>query len=117
MKIGFATDTNLLKKQDLHDCKEILDATDIYTEYIKALKNIESRKELIYYMPEIVVEELLMQKENAFNIETFKVLKGVQDALEKQNTERNEKMQAIINSFANMKIPTIADVFREKGGL
>ena len=67
MKIGFATDTNLLKKQDLHDCKEILDATDIYTEYIKALKNIESRKELIYYMPEIVVEELLMQKENAFN--------------------------------------------------
>ena len=35
VKIGFATDTNILKKQNLHDCEKILDTTDIYTEYIE----------------------------------------------------------------------------------
>lgn len=72
VKIGFATDTNILKKQNLHEDEKTLDVTDIYTEYIEALKNIKSKNELVYYMPEIVVEELLMQKEFAFN-ETYKV--------------------------------------------
>ncbi len=71
MKIGFATDTNILKKKNLSDYKKILDVTDIYTEYIDALNKIKSEHELIYYMPEIVVDELLMQKEFSFN-QTYK---------------------------------------------
>ena len=71
MKIGFATDTNILKKNNLIDCQKILDATDIYTEYIGALNKVKSSHELIYYMPEIVVDELLMQKEFSFN-QTYK---------------------------------------------
>ena len=71
MKIGFVTDTNILKKKNLYDCEKILDVTDIYVEYIEALKNIKYKHELIYYMPEIVLEELLIQKEFAFN-ETYK---------------------------------------------
>ena len=67
MKIGFATDTNILRKNKLSECQKILDATDIYTEYIEALKKVKSKHELIYYMPEIVVDELLMQKEFSFN--------------------------------------------------
>ena len=71
MKIGFATDTNILKKQNLYENEKTLDVIDIYAEYIESLKNIKSKNELVYYMPEIVVEELLMQKELAFN-ETYK---------------------------------------------
>ena len=67
MKIGFATDTNILRKNKLSECQKILDATDIYTEYIETLKKVKSKHELIYYMPEIVVDELLMQKEFSFN--------------------------------------------------
>ncbi len=71
MKIGFATDTNILKKQNLYENEKTLDVIDIYAGYIESLKNIESKNELVYYMPEIVIEELLMQKEFAFN-ETYK---------------------------------------------
>ena len=62
MKIGFATDSNILKKQNLYENEKTLDVIDIYAEYIESLKNIKSKNELVYYMPEIVVEELLMQK-------------------------------------------------------
>ncbi len=72
MKIGFATDTNILKKNKINDCQKILDVTDVYIEYIEALNKIKSKHELIYYMPEIVVDELLMQKEFSFN-QTYKV--------------------------------------------
>lgn len=67
MKIGFATDTNILRKNKLSECQKILDATDIYTEYIETLNKVKSKHELVYYMPEIVVDELLMQKEFSFN--------------------------------------------------
>lgn len=60
MKIGFATDTNILRKNNLSDCQRILDVTDMYTDYIESLNKIKSSHELIYYMPEIVVDELLM---------------------------------------------------------
>ena len=36
MKIGFATDTNILKKNKINDCQKILDVTDVYIEYIEA---------------------------------------------------------------------------------
>ena len=71
MRIGFATDTNILKKKNIYEGEKTLDVTDIYIEYIEALRNIKSKKELVYYMPEIVVEELLAQKEIAFN-DTYK---------------------------------------------
>lgn len=67
MKIGFATDTNILRKNKLSDCQKILDVTDMYTDYIESLNKIKSSHELIYYMPEIVVDELLIQKEFSFN--------------------------------------------------
>lgn len=67
MKIGFATDTNILRKNNLSDCQRTLDVTDMYTDYIESLNKIKSSHELIYYMPEIVVDELLMQKEFSFN--------------------------------------------------
>lgn len=67
MKIGFATDTNILRKNKLSECQKILDAADIYTEYIETLNKVKSKHELVYYMPEIVVDELLMQKEFLFN--------------------------------------------------
>lgn len=71
MKIGFVTDTNILRKNKLNECKKILDATDIYTDYIEALNKVKSKHELVYYIPEIIVDELLIQKEFSFN-QTYK---------------------------------------------
>lgn len=31
MKIGFETDTNILKKKNMYECERVLDVTDIYT--------------------------------------------------------------------------------------
>lgn len=70
MKIGFATDTNILEridKSDLYTCKSVLDTTDIYIDYIEDLPKTKSQCELTYYMPEIVQEELLEQRKSAFN--------------------------------------------------
>ena len=71
MEIGFATDTNILKKKNIYECESVLDVTDIYTEYIEALNKLKIKNELVYYMPEILIEELLAQKETCFN-KTYK---------------------------------------------
>lgn len=77
IKIGFVTDTNLLKKSkdDLYSCKTILDSTDIFIEYIEALNKTETKKELLYFMPELIVEELFSQKRFAFD-EQYNILKN-----------------------------------------
>lgn len=68
MKIGFVTDTNLLGKEkgQWYDCKTVLDGTDIFIEYIEALSQTDEKKELVYFMPEMVIEELFAQKKVAF---------------------------------------------------
>ena len=69
MKIGFVTDTNLLKKsQDsLYKDKKVLDTADIFIDYVKALNETDSKNKLIYIMPNIVLEELCEQKISAYN--------------------------------------------------
>lgn len=68
MKIGFVTDTNFLhKSNELYNKNEALSCVEIFVDYIDSLKKAESKHELIYYMPEIVIEELLAQKRRAFN--------------------------------------------------
>lgn len=111
MKIGFATDTNILRKNNLSDCQKILDVTDLYTDYIESLNKIKPSHELLYYMPEIVVDELLMQKEFSFN-HTYKVFEdryrensyglvgelpknNIKEILAKEKEEYNEKYKLI----------------------
>ena len=68
MKIGFVTDTNILGKEKgkWYDCKTVLDGTDIFIEYIEALSKTDEKKELVYFMPEMVIEELFAQKKRSF---------------------------------------------------
>lgn len=68
MKIGFVTDTNILGKEkgQWYDCKSVLDGTDIFIEYIEALSKTDEKKELVYFMPEMVIEELFAQKKAVF---------------------------------------------------
>ena len=68
MKIGFVTDTNILGKEkgQWYDCKTVLDGTDIFIEYIEALSKNNKKKELVYFMPEMVIEELFAQKKAVF---------------------------------------------------
>lgn len=44
IKIGFITDTNILKRNQLKNYEKTLDATDIYTEYIQDLNIIQIMK-------------------------------------------------------------------------
>ena len=68
MKIGFVTDTNILGKEkgQWYDCKSVLDGTDIFIEYIESLSKTDEKKELVYFMPEMVIEELFAQKKEVF---------------------------------------------------
>lgn len=76
MKIGFITDTNILKKNDegLNKEERFLDNIDFFVEYIESLEKTSSNKELIYFMPTIIIEELYHQKLSTFNTR-YKVLK------------------------------------------
>ena len=70
MNIGFTTDTNMLKKMqnDLYNEDTIFDSLEIFTDYTKSLNNHTSSKDkLWYYLPEIVIKELIQQKVIAYN--------------------------------------------------
>ena len=103
MKIGFATDTNILRKNNLNDCQKILDVTDMYTDYIESLNKIKSSHKLIYYMPEIVVEELLMQKEVLFN-QAYKFFKD----------RYQENSYGLLGELPKNNIKEILDLEKEK---
>lgn len=67
MKIGFVTDTNIIRKSDDELSKGmILDTTDIFIEYIEVLKKRDPNHTLVYFMPELVLKELFAQKEAFF---------------------------------------------------
>lgn len=76
MKIGFITDTNILKKNNegLNKEERFLDNIDFFVEYIESLEKTSSNKELIYFMPTIIIEELYHQKLSTFNTR-YKALK------------------------------------------
>ena len=57
-----------------------------------------------------IIEKL--NQENIINLESFNALKEVQQALEKQNEERNKMLQSISNPVKDIKIPTIADIMK-----
>lgn len=69
MKIGFVTDTNMLHKSEneLQTKKEFLNGVEIFVDYIDSLSKAESENELIYFMPEIIIEELSAQKRAVLN--------------------------------------------------
>lgn len=76
MKIGFITDTNIIRKKDgeLNKEEKFLDNIDFFVEYIESLEKTASEKKLIYFMPNFVIEELYYQKLFTFNIR-YKALK------------------------------------------
>ena len=68
-KIGFITDTNILKKNfdNLYKEKEYLNYIDFFLEYIDNLKKADNQTNLIYYMQTIILQELYYQKLEIFN--------------------------------------------------
>lgn len=82
MKIGFVTDTNILKKNpgELNKEEKFLNNMDFFIEYIESLKRTSSDKELIYFMPTIVVEELYYQKLSTYETR-YKILKENYDQI------------------------------------
>lgn len=103
MKIGFITDTNFLKKSEerLRSCQEVLDTTDIFVEYIEELSSTDSNNELVYFMPNIVIEELFSQKKKLFE-EQYKNL----------NQKFNNISYALIGEFPKNNIESI--IIKEK---
>lgn len=82
MKIGFITDTNILKKNvgELNKEEKFLNNIDFFIEYVESLEKTSSDKQLIYFMPSVVIEELYYQKLSAFNIR-YEALKDTYDEI------------------------------------
>ena len=112
MKIGFVTDTNIIRKDDDKLSEGmILDTTDIFIEYIDALKKIDTNHTLIYFMPDFILQELFEQKKDFFqkNLEELnKIYKKIKyglngqlpknnfaDKIEKENKKYFSKYQII----------------------
>lgn len=79
MKIGFITDTNILTKKQgddkskLYNQEGFLDYIDFFTNYIDDLNSTKQKNELVYLMPETIIEELSCQKIEAYN-ESYEAL-------------------------------------------
>ena len=77
MKIGFITDTNILTKMSGKDNKKddtklwseksFLEKIDFFINYIEDMKKINDEAELVYLVPETVIQELECQKIKAYN--------------------------------------------------
>ena len=95
MKIGFVTDTNIIRKSDDELSKGmILDTTDIFIEYIDVLKKRDPNHTLVYFMPELVLKELFAQKSAFFKKQLAdlnkiygKIKYGLNGTLPKDNFE------------------------------
>ena len=108
MKIGFVTDTNIIRKSDDELSKGmILDTTDIFIEYIEVLKKRDPNHTLVYFMPELVLKELFAQKSAFFKKQLAdlnkiygKIKYGLNGTLPKDNFEdviKEEKKKYLPN--------------------
>ena len=81
MNIGFITDTNILKKgkDELNRDSKFLNNANFFIEYIESLEKTSNNDKLIYFMPNIVIEELYYQKLRAFQIRYEALCKSYQD--------------------------------------
>lgn len=70
MTIGLITDTNFLTTsiEKRYKGKEYLDVLNYFINYIDSLIKMKCETRLIYYVPEIVLEELYYQKLDAFRL-------------------------------------------------
>ena len=69
MKIGFVTDTNVIALNEGDKNKDVnfLKNTRYFLEYIESLKKLNTKVELVYIMPTIIIEELYNQKLSAYD--------------------------------------------------
>ena len=82
MKIGIVVDSNVLRKQaDLLSSKDPLDNITFMSEYIEDYKksNIKDKHHLKIFLPEIVIEELIEQKRDAFEKEYNKIIESLKN--------------------------------------
>lgn len=81
MNIGFVTDTNILKKREGELIKEskFFDNTNFFIDYIDSLEKTSCTDRLMYFMPNIIMEELYYQKLRAFNEIYASIYKNYQD--------------------------------------
>ena len=109
MKIGFITDTNILTKKQgedkskLYNQERFLDYIDFFTNYIDDLNSIKTKKELIYLMPETILEELSFQKIEAYN-ESYETLCKKYQSMEyalKGKLPKNNILEIVSNEKRN----------------
>ena len=126
MKIGFATDTNILKKnnQELYNEEKYLDNIDFFLDYIKISKKANRDKKLLYFMPRTIIEELYYQKKESFEKEYSsleerytKISYGLRGKLPKNNINKiikSEKNKYISDTeLILLDIPYTKSIFKE----
>lgn len=81
MNIGFITDTNILKKsnEELNRDSKFFNNANFFIEYVESLEKTSNQDKLIYFMPNIIIEELYYHKLRAFKIRYEALCKSYQD--------------------------------------
>ena len=124
MKIGFITDTNILKEteKNLNEKNTFLNNVNFFVEYIESLKKTGTNKELIYFMPEIIIEELYYQKLRSFNAryekfcENYEKLKyGLDGEIPKINIDKvlNDEKERYVEKYEIIKLDYKEEIFKE----
>lgn len=124
MNIGFVTDTNILEKgkHELNTDKNFFNNTNFFIEYIESLEKTSCEDKLIYFMPNIIMDELYYRKLRAFQTRYESFCKSYQDIsyglkgdLPKSNIEDILSMEKeeYINKIRILELPYNKKIFKE----
>ena len=124
MKIGFITDTNVLKKQEgeLNRQESFLNNLDVFIEYINDLSESNIDKKMVYIMPNIILEELYYQKKVVFDkrfsnmLEVFEELRYGIDGKEPKNIIEealNKEINKYKKSLEIIQLECTKELFEE----
>ena len=122
MKIGFITDTNILKNKDMSKKNNFMSNMKIFCDYIESLEETRCKNKLIYYMPNIIIEELYHHKKFSFN-EKYNILLeiyneinyGTTGVLPVNNIENilKEERKLYENKYRIINLDYNQDIFKE----
>lgn len=124
MKIGFTTDTNFfgVKNQKNDNGKKFLSDMDYFIDYIQDLKTTTTKHELIYYVTDLVMEELYHQKLSIFEasynafVKKYNLLQyGLEGQLPKSKVEKvlTEEKEKYKEKVRLLKIDYSKKLFKE----
>ena len=122
MIIGFATDTNIINKSNKLTNSNFLSSLDLFYDYSEMLKKAQPDNPLIYFMPEIVLNEFVEQERTNFNnsYNDFEekynnISYGIEGNIPKNNINNiiSNELQNYSKKYELLKLKYNNDIFQE----